>query len=535
MTWTAASAPFSAIGVASTWSLGEDVRQMDLEFDTLTSTHPTNVNKQTSKHLDNQSTQPPITSRNNDDIATQIGRSAIMEMDQEFAQLHETRRTQQPSKPASNQKGNNPWLQDMESHEIDRQLREILDSDSAIDEFYADVDATAEQRIRHTNEVKPTAIPSSVSAVDHNGQLADKVNLQSRQATTSNYKRPHSSHTIHDPLRNIINVVPAKLPTIEEGLSMDPIIMEDKREATTTTHPLLTVYQKPNVMNETIDESALPYYPHISQLPKQSTTLKIVSALHTLKQRLQQMEKQYAAALARNAELEQIVAKEKKKLTQSLETCQTQLAIAQSNTHKQAQRAQRYKQCALHLRNDLLEIRRKAADVQHRSMAQRREMDRINEQLDKATEQIGKYRVQVRQLEKTVASQKEELQSHTKQNTNQLTVEQKQHQTNTISKSTSLTDSPINENPTTEALVEAREQCRRLQRQLEYAGYRIREVEEERDTAIKLAKKDMNQSTSIINNHNNDRIYQQLTSISKHTQNTFSNHQQLQDTISNIY
>jgi hypothetical protein len=163
MTWTAAPTPFSTIGAASTWSLGEGVRQMDLEFDTLTSAHPTSINKQNTsvKQLSNNQesiaksysvpksltsivnttapTRQTTVSHSNTDTITHIGRSAIMEMDKEL----EYSRTHQTSMPASNQRKNSLWLQDTEAHKIDRQLREILDSDSAIDEFYADVDAAA--------------------------------------------------------------------------------------------------------------------------------------------------------------------------------------------------------------------------------------------------------------------------------------------------------------------------------------------------------------------------------------------------------
>ncbi|RKP25574.1 hypothetical protein SYNPS1DRAFT_28691 [Syncephalis pseudoplumigaleata] len=394
MAGTAAPSLFAATGPVPTWSLGEGVRQMDLEFASLTATQQA---RPSSSGPSTMAEQP------------HIGQTALMEMDREFALLHgsgpgaldraaddavASSGQHRPEQPPSRHGRDDRWLQDAEAQAVDRQLREILGSDSAIADFYAD-----EQQLS-----RPHIDRSSAAQQDA------QDGRQPRQASANSHKQQRSNQPpAQDRPRSPSNGLPARLPTIEESVSAMDREGTTRDSARPAAAPPLQLglpdvysvtsapasFPVDDAMSSTIDELALPDYPHIAQLPQQSTA----------------------------------------------------------------------QQCAVHLRDELLQVRRKAVDVEQRAVAQRREMDRVTGQLEQSTAQLGRYRVQLRRLEQALAEQKHA------------------HADAAMPTSTSTKDGAHDA-----ALTEAREECRRLQRQLEYAGYRIREVEEERDAAMQLAK-----------------------------------------------
>ncbi|KAI9592106.1 hypothetical protein BDF19DRAFT_225327 [Syncephalis fuscata] len=494
-------------GPVPTWSLGDGVRQMDMEFD--------NLNGTSSKVATNNATKHHSMSQFNDKSVMHplIGHTALMEMDQEFTTLTGAwpkqkantlpQRDMLTTNKLAGKTLKEKLVSDKEAQDIDKQLREILESNSAIKDFYADIDAQAEQQIEQmdhdtmslpdelsnilnddiinvndfnspntrsiptiqTNQlfeqnpanllmlsslrgkIKPeewmsnfenmttiqmdpvTQLRSTASMPFQRNRNDRERRRDEREKTQQQQQQRWPINKPHYPTRVLRNTIPARLPTIEESLLMTSakVNRNEKKPmnptitglpdvyTVTTSVPVSTPLINITAMNETIDETALPQYPHIVNLPYQGNAKQILKALKALHQQLYEMQKRYTTVVARNSELEkQLTAAlsklsmsstaiqqqqqekhtDEKKLFKKMTTLQTQLETAELNASKQAQRSQQYKACALKLRDELLQLRRKVVDTEQRNSAQRREMDRINNQLESSTQQLGKYRMQ---------------------------------------------------------------------------------------------------------------------------------------------
>ncbi|RKP08225.1 hypothetical protein THASP1DRAFT_29973 [Thamnocephalis sphaerospora] len=352
----------------------------------------------------------------------------------------------------------------------------------------------------YTTRHRPIAGNVFTDVIGKGGVL--KSEMASAQEQKPLHKRP-------DLLRSLHGSRPAsQLKTsAQESRKTGPLAAD--RPLLPDAHEISELVDMPLYIGEeiTMDGEFMPKFLELVTLPTEASRHQLDYALKSLQirvrsmedertlayQRVSELEKQLAAAVAENHGRSPIAAytapnhlskpaslQEDKielgKVRQDLQICRAQLVSAEERAQSAERHAQQQGRARHNLFSELVRAQQQALEAEQRSSAAQREMDRMAVKMEQTTRQLGEYRVRLRKLE----NERGRVDTYGLNNQPKMHHDEAAGQTHMVR--ARMIDASVNTEPVGN-YANTHGKWRRM-RQLEYTGYRIREVEEERDAAL---------------------------------------------------